>query len=660
MFIKLRKLFAILFAIISTISYAQAQELINLVPNESIFAGMADLSQIDAKANIADLLKLQLFEKLNLKIGEQLFGDSASTSYLDLKKYGISTQDKSWAYVKISGEVYYGALLFKLDDASKFEAFVQKVINQSTGSEIKNAGSYKYLNKKKLNIAWNSKTLAIYGASLLQMVKDSIRNSLEPKISENYYDDFVADSIQVAIDQAQNDENQTEIVEEPANTDDQSGIVDLGITNNDSVLDTIPGNTDYLFHNDYSSNDYMDIYNKTNEKSDSIEQFWCETNASIFLQPQGMKSIANNKTFMDYIKSNPDAAGILDYNQLFAMQNSIESRRYAYGMDWTNQYLSEIYKGMCIMGKASFNKDDIQLQFDAVHSEKMKTLYKDVKKTKISNKFLKYLNNDLMGYAAVGVDIKGMSKGLGQVLREIYPTIPEYGDIASAAMDVVDIFIDEDAIYNILSGDVVVALNGIKPVENIHTVYDYDDNYNMKERLDTTMEMQPEVLFMAGIGNVQDVNKFLKLFMATKVLEQEGNIYSVGKGASKLPVFIAIHDDILFISNNRSFVEQPKIYAKNEQLSKEHVKMFSKNTGVMFANTEKIAKQYALQGLSKNEKILENAGDLFKSVTITGGYKDGISTSGCVLKLSNTSNNSLTDIFKFLNDLYLFKTTRFD
>jgi hypothetical protein len=71
-------------------------------------------------------------------------------------------------------------------------------------------------------------------------------------------------------------------------------------------------------------------------------------------------------------------------------------------------------------------------------------------------------------------------------------------------------------------------------------------------------------------------------------------------------------------------------------------------------------KQSAFQGNSSNDKILNDAGNVFSSVKMTAGQKNGTSFGNFALHLSKTSDNSLTDIIKFLNEFYLFKTTRFD
>jgi hypothetical protein len=325
-----------------------------------------------------------------------------------------------------------------------------------------------------------------------------------------------------------------------------------------------------------------------------------------------------------------------------------------------SDFFKDYYKGLYLLGKAECNQDDIKLRYDLIHSEKMKEFYKELKKTKISNKLLSYLSKDLMGYAAIGIDIPGYSKGMGNVLRQIYPTIPQYGEILGISMDIIDIFIDEDALYNIFTGDLLIALNGIKPVEVTHTSYDYDDNYNMTERLDTSIQMQPEVLFMAGIGNVDALKKILKLSVASQVFSLENGLYSLTYRSAKLPIYMKINDNILFVSNNKSFVENPVVFTKDKQLGKEHAKMFAKNTGIFYANTEQIARQSALQGGAVNDKILTQTSDLFKTINMTTGQKNGVSFGNCTFQLSKSNDNSIVDILKFLNEFYLFKTNRFD
>jgi len=645
----------------------QSQELISLVPRDCFISGMIDLKQIDAKANLMQIVKLPMLKKLNGNLLDFVLGQSArmdSTSILDLKEHGVSTSTKSWFYVKKSPELYYGAIILALDNEPAFSAYIQQSIRKEDSITIMNAGDYKYFNNHKLNVAWNTKLVAFYGAGILPSVHDSIQKELESGVEVDYYNNFLADTtvveeIEEPYEEINPSEDELEIIDEDETT--QSNDIE-----DSSLLNEVPPiENDSIAAYDYYNNSDDTYYTRikiVQQKCDSIVSFWCSTNASIFLKDNGAKSVSGNQMFMDYIKDNPDAAFILDYGFIADMGQGYKSL----GMfnssltSFYSDFMKEYYKNLFMMGKAKLNQDDMQFSYEMLHSEKMKTIYKEIKKHKISKKFLSYLGKDVMAYGAVGIDIPGYSKGIGNLMREVYPTIPNYGEIFGISMDILDIIIDQEALYSVFTGDMVVALNGIKPVQVTHTAYDYDDNYNMTERIDTTTQMQPEVLFMAGIGNVDDVRKILKLSVATKVFSLENGLYSLAYGGADLPIYMKIHDDILFISNNKSFVENPVVLAKNKQLSKEHFKMFKKNTGVVFANTGKIAMEALSQGLSDNKKMLAKSGDLFKTVKMTAGQKNGKSFGNFTLQLSKTNDNSLTDIFNFLNELFLSKTSRFD
>ena len=369
---------------------------------------------------------------------------------------------------------------------------------------------------------------------------------------------------------------------------------------------------------------------------------------------KGANSLSFNKDFAAFVKSQPDVALAFDYGQFSAMYMS-SIWRMAYLMTGNNASLGSImdlYKGLNVYAKIEHNKDDIALKVNVKYSEKLKEMYKDVKKKKISADFLKYMDKNLMGYCAIGIDIKGFCNGIGSYLKNTLPQIPQYGEIAASAMDVLDIFIDQERLYNILSGDMVLAVNGIKPTQVIHTSYKFDDDYNRTEVKDTTTQMRPEVLLMLGIGNKGDVEKLLKLFKASQLLKQYGNYYGLAKNNSSLPVYFRIQDNILFITNSLPVAENPVVYAPEKQLGIEHANMFKKNTSIMFVDIATITNYFAKDSTNKYQKDFIEATGLFSNITMCGAYKAESTDSQCVLKLKETGDNSMVDLIKFINTIY--------
>ena len=632
-----------LFALIISISAVQAQDLINLFPKETTFMGMIDLGQINSKAKFEELIKLPMVEKLDKDLSKEFFkefNNEDTTSILNLKKYGINTSSKGYFYIKYADNVYYGALVVALEDEIKFTNFAEMLTKTEEGKQTVNLENYKYTNKNKLKIVWNSKSAAFFGASISPDYKDSLEKSLIAEIRvledqaavETYVNDYAVE------DTTNNYE-----YKEPAYNDDEA------------VADSTY-NYEEPYYEPYTD-PYSEVYIKVSAACDSIVNEWCLANTGVFVKDKGANSLANNIEFVEYIKSNPDAALMIDYSQLIDKSMSLYT-----GLGYSSmavnspyEYLKGFYSGLKMFGKVEFSQDDVKMILDMKHSQKINEIYKEVTKTKISKNFLKYLDKDVMGYYAFGIDIEGLSKGLGNTLKQIYPAEPKYSKIIGSALDVVDIFIDEEAIYKVFTGDMVLAVNGVKPVEVIHTTYDYDENYNMTEVFDTTMQMQPEVLCMIGVGNVADVNKIFKLLTSFDALKQDGNLYSISVKYANLPIYFKIQDDILFISNNRKYVEQPQVYAKNKQLGKVHSKMFKENNFVAYANTSNIAQYFVKQNPSENDKILTDASQLFKSVKMLGRTKNGYSSASCVIELSKRTDNSIVDILKFLNDLYIAK-----
>jgi len=547
--------------------------------------------------------------------------------------------------------MYYGALLIALNDEAKFAKLVKLLIGDEQNIATKE--NYKYAAKKDIKIVWNNKSAAFWSAIISPAQKDSLQVTLRVKFigdEKNYLTPPPPPPAFGTLDSIKYDANET--VVEPVEPVQVETSPIPSETNNDSYVAPDSTNNYNYSPNDYSAYDQM--YAAVDSLCDSIKNVWCTSNTGIFLKDKGVNSLASNKEFADYIKNSPDGAFVLDYGMFTKLyMNSIWKSTLGGAMTDPYKFIQDIYGGLTMYAKAEFKKDDIGISFDVKYGSKLNEIYKEVKKKKISTNFLKYMDKDLMGYYAVGIDIAGYSKGIGHFLRELLPSIPQYGDVAVSAMDVIDIFIDEQAIYKLFTGDMVLAVNGVKPIEVVHTSYNYDDNYNRTEKTDTTTQMQPEIQFMMGVGNITDVNKILKLLINLKVLRQEGNLYCVEYNNNPLPVYISIHDGILFIGNNKANIANPVVYPKDKQLDDEHMKLFSKNTFVAYASMNNIAKYFVKEGSDKTQRSFMEVAGMFTNIKIYSGHKGDHGSTNFVMKLTNTEDNSMLDLIKFFNALYI-------
>jgi hypothetical protein len=645
--LKLLSLFTLLFLV--TIS--RAQDLINLVPKDAAFAAVLDINQINTKLKFEELTNIRFIEKMSKeKLKDMVKADS--TNYLNLKNYGIQLNSKAYFYFKSSDKVYYGALLIALDDEAKFAHLVKLAFGDA--ANIITRVNYKYAAKKDIKIVWNNKSAAFWSATISPAQKDSLQAALRVKYIGDESKYLIPPPPPPAfgeIDSIKYTDNNETVVESAEPVQEETFPV-TSESSGDSYAVTDSSNIDNYTPTDYSAYDRM--YAAVDLLCDSIKNVWCTSNTGVFLKDKGINSLAGNKEFADYIKNNPDGAFVFDYGMFTKLyMSSMWKSALGGAMADPYKFVDDIYGGLTMYAKAEFKKDDISISFDMKYGSKLNEIYKEIKKKKISSNFLKYMDKDLMGYYAIGIDIPGYSKGIGHFLREVMPSIPQYGDIAVSAMDVIDIFIDEQAIYKLFTGDMVLAVNGVKPIEVIHTSYDYDENYNRTEKTDTTTQMQPEIQFMMGVGNITDVNKILKLLINLKVLRQEGNLYCVEYNHNPLPVYISIHDGILFVGNNKADIAKPVIYPKDKQLDDEHTKLFSKNTFVAYASMNNIAKYFVKEGSDKMQRSFMEVAGMFSDIKIYSGHQGNHGSTKFMMKLTNTEDNSMLDLIKFFNALYV-------
>lgn len=640
----------LILAFVFTGSLLHAQDLLTIVPKDVIFVGTVDMDQLNTKAKFNQLTKLPFIDEIAKTIASKIYNDTVQANrsqYLDFGKYGIDTKSKVSFFYNGSGKVNYPAMLVSLSNEQDFAKFATVLTVDTVPDPIVVKNNYKFARKRGITVVWNAKQGIILWPSVNAMYRDSINKALQDEYYADKYPPVDTSSYVItdSIDSLAAPAEEEVTVYPPAESEDNYNNT---ITNDPYIT------TDSIATPSYEE-PYEDPYTKLYAKADSMCNIalneWYGNQLDKLLEDKGANSFKDEE-YRKFIKNNPDAAFVFDYGTFIntylgtflGRQYMMKNLPFGNVIDW--------YHHTKVFAKINFNKDDVQLTLDMKYGEQLADIYKEMKKKSISPAFLKYINKDVMGYCAMGIDIKGLSKGISTVLKKTLPTIPEYGDIAASALDVLDIFIDEQALYNILSGDAVFAFNGMKSTQVPRRSYKYDDDFNSTEIIDTVYENQPEMLLMLGVGNKDDVNKIIRLLVSTKVLDKDGNIYGIKSRGSALPVYLTVLDNILFLSNNKAIIQNPVVYTSDKQLAKDHARMFSKNNMVCYVNAAKITTYFANDTTNKYRKSFADAG-MFQEIQMVGATRKDCSSSSLILKLTESSDNSLIDIINFINAAYL-------
>jgi len=251
----------------------------------------------------------------------------------------------------------------------------------------------------------------------------------------------------------------------------------------------------------------------------------------------------------------------------------------------------------------NLNKGEARLSTQSFIPARLDKLAQEIYAKKLDPKLFKYLKaKDAIFYAGIAADIPKIS----EFTEEYYRMILEgdsIGDLLLAGWDVLDIAIDQEALTNLLSGDILLSVTGVRNVKTTYTTYDYDENYNATEVEKTRETPVPVMTALAKIGDMANFNKILNLLEKTKIVEKEGDYYVIPKAADELGTFYIRIKEGIFIFTNDTDVISGKYkngVPKSAQLEEAHQKLLLKHSTV-----------YNLDAKSLLEKVEEFGADEF-------------------------------------------------
>ncbi|MBK9015563.1 MAG: hypothetical protein IPM82_16675 [Saprospiraceae bacterium] len=310
----------------------------------------------------------------------------------------------------------------------------------------------------------------------------------------------------------------------------------------------------------------------------------------------------------------------------------------------------------------NFENGRMAIRSQMFFNDDMKKFYSRALDTKFNKKFLRYVKggDEMFGYFYLNYNIKNTIEESKALLYKMFAATPQYGEMAADMMKILGIFIDEDAVGNLLKGDLMLAVSGIQTVAVTSQTYDYDADFNFTTKDTTMMKEMPIFTALASYGGGKDIQKFIDLGLHSKVLTQEGSFYRMAlPGMDGMEFFLAKHDGLLIFTNNAYLMRQnlENGFAKKLRLPKNHKKRLCENASVVYWNIPNTLR--AAAGSQSDSNIgmmgyLNNIGKEFNSMEMTSSKKVGNSVdSEMFLNMTNKDTNALQQFFNFVNDIYL-------
>jgi len=235
--------------------------------------------------------------------------------------------------------------------------------------------------------------------------------------------------------------------------------------------------------------------------------------------------------------------------------------------------LSKLTDKTIFTGQGYFKQGEAQIKTSMSMNETMKRVTDAAYgKGGMNKKFFKYIDKtNLMGLYTFSMDLKGFMMTYGQ---EIHRVLKEQDTketrIAMNLMDIVDIFLDEEETYELLTGDMMIALTDMRVTKREVSDFQYNEETNdWEEQTEMVEEVMPVMNLMMAYGNETNIRHFIDLAVNVGGLEkkQEG-VWTIPEIKEKAGanVYIILTDGILMITNDDQVVKNLKGFPASKQL----------------------------------------------------------------------------------------------
>lgn len=626
-------------------AYTIAQEAAHIIPNDAV---------VVASVKGQNLLQLISMDDINNSfIGEKILKDinrKGRSEYSSLEDFGLSLRASSHYFYQTNDSINYNAFVVPIKDVSKFEDFVAK----QTQEELVTINGIRTFKKKENEaIVWNETILVMVKGSLSDRYfdEDEVMDHYGLKKERSYYYDDVAEAVEEVIEERVLDAEAADAggVEEAEVIVEEVEVVDA-VGDDVTETEAYKHDEEMTHVDDYYNDGYNDdFYFNKNIKTNLMKEWSLQQAIRIISQSEN-QSIVHNKAYQASLDNDAEATlWVKDFGVLY--DNLLGNASYDI---MTGLNIGSIYADTGLNAKLFAEDDRLELKTAYSVNDQWAKSYKKITSKKLNRKFFNYVNEDRMvGYMSYAIDTKASLQEYPAMMKTMYGNMPRYGEEARLAIDVFELFLDEEAVAKVFPGDMLFLLSGISEKEMTYTSYEYDDNYEYTEVEKTRTETVPDFLFMISTKDSRFLKKLIDYGVKKDQVVFENGIFSVKIPESPLDIHFIIKDDILFMGTSQA--EMNKIARGNfdAKLSKKHKKLMRNSNYTMFLSGNQLASQIPMNGMSEKETskisyLLTNASDAYiRSSRIKGNVIE----AEMVVEVPNNEENSLKYMFKLIEEL---------
>ncbi len=621
----MKKILIILAFALTKISFSQS--LTNLIPADAAYVFSLNFGQLNMKSNQLSYTKFLspfLTESYSYYANNSTCSFPAIADMLkNINDYGISGQSELYMFRTqfsgISGTMY----LFNLSDVKLFESKILLGCVDSNILLIKNVYN------ANVYVA-GTKAVCVKGNMGALFIKDF-----------NYFDYYTPEPTPPVV--VPNDSVKSDITENQENVNEKAVNDDLMTESEKEDL-----NKEKL-EKERKKAEAIRIKNQNKAIMFFME---CWLNLS-----QG--NIRKNMEFMKLSEGHHDAYVFMNTMAMFSnkMLPFIYDRN-QYDMISSDKNAARVLtKDLSASYAIDFDNGQAVVKIAGHYNKKVYPYIKKQYHTRQSKKVFKYINGpELLGYTSIAVDMKQAGKLYEDMLKEMADQVPANlkGAYFLPAMQLFYAFIDKEMLYNTFTGHNILACTGFQDVNMQYSTYEYDENFNSKEKVIDTLQKQPKMIMVSALGNKEYARKLFDIVGGFPVFQKVNNSLFVLRPdrRSDMAVYFALTPDALVITNDSVLIfNNLGGLPKSKQITGNERKFIRKHNLAIKINTTEMLNAVQDAYFKKGEtlpvvaQMMTSLGDLIvydDKPTVTG-Y-----SATAVLTLKDNSANSLYLLLKMM------------
>ena len=291
-----------------------------------------------------------------------------------------------------------------------------------------------------------------------------------------------------------------------------------------------------------------------------------------------------------------------------------------YGIIGESKSLEKVMKGYEeFSSNVYFEGSRVRMNYTMGMNQQMADIYEKIGDQKINKKFFRYINEEkMLGYLAYNLNMRNALDEYPKLVAQTYGPLME-GKVdqeLELGIELLSVLLDEEAIAELIRGDMLIAFNGINFKEITYTDYEYDDNYEYVAVEKTKQEKLPDFTMMASTKENDFSRKLINYLVNKNLALPENGYYKLHhKEEIPLSLYFVIKDDIFFMSTSAEDMANIVKGTYEGNVSGKHKKMMSQGNLALYFNGKKFGKDFPKDenGLSSSsfEYLLDNSSDFY-------------------------------------------------